>query len=1723
MAYYFVTPEFKNEMKINVIGEMFPALNGSHQDILLEYLVQIIDDISIRFCFDVTNNKNIYEHQFRQNGYRDSNGLVLQLLPFIDDDDNNKKKELQNFDQLYIKKDKDSVQDINDGLPKYYYTNLEYGRCARSGNNSDIVASEISFNKDHLHHNFILLRDTIQTISNKLYVNWIDIRPVSLISYKDTGLYKNTDEAIINGTLVYYDPNIIDMNQDTSDNLYKGLYIGDIYNTISNDFYHSIKNIKWLIYDVWHRADSTTFKLKNLMQILVKIGLPLNPAINDLSWNQLSNDDRETFINKWKSLVQSYINSESFEKYSAETINGLLKSIIFFFNKYYNDLSRAEADGYIKLKGLKERKVENLETVEDIPYDSSVYFTSAKSISPEHLYEYLRDSLLILKNTAYSSHLMMKDNNGNYKFETGTSIDEVTREVKIHTSKNLYNYAKSLTHQQEGTNKYREFPRLWRGLNKKDRDTVIDRLNWNKYDGKDVTTWFYIKRYIRQIHDVSSDRKITEINNTIYQSITDDLCDHVFNAMVRSGALSQFIPDKRLSDMSNYPKDSNAASDMRSDNLDKLVLSNDDLKKEWENSYYFINGEKYTDQKITVESPPGSGKTETKNYIETLGSDKSQTWYTTYAMNWISQIAFFHKYLNNRVIYVTGSTGVGKSTQIPKLLLYSLKILDYKYKGSVICTQPRIPPTFNNTKRIAKEMGVPIEEYNESQKRTISTDNYYVQYQHSKSQHKSNKQPYNLEMTTDGLLYQKLKDNPILKVKRKDDYLDNNIYDIVIVDEAHEHNANMDLILTIMKNGLYYNNDLKLVIISATMEEDEPTYRRYYREINDNKMYPFNFTVIDHNLDRVNVDRRLHIGESTRYTIDEYYEPGPDSIDFSVDFSVDLTLKVANTTNSGDILLFKPGKVEISNAIEQLNKSLPSNFIALPYHGEMSQYKKDFIEDINDDIKKNLVIPRDAPFESNYENMIKLGEIKPVPKGTYDRIVIVATNLAEASITIPSLKYVIDPGNQKIGRYDYKSRGIVIVGTTISESSRIQRRGRVGRVAPGTVYYLYEKGAMKDNRTVYNISVSDISDNLYDLLQNNADEKPLINPAYDPNKISSINYANINNIYPNGISKMIEKQYIYNTVFLNYEGNLSHYDYQNNKAPHLYYQTGYNKETLVDSKGDFYIIHPDELLFNRNILGIIISTSEGSEESGVKMKKPPHKFEIESQKINSFFNILVEKIFLMIDPITGNLIKTEYGININGMHRKLNKEEGIDVRTTITYAYSRKYKNDDQIAKFIPMLLLLNGSLTAMLIYEDKKFKIDKIKNIYGNCVGDTTGIIEIINRFLTFINNNVVSLGNAYSKSNMTSNKQYLSDQKELYLKGKVTDDWKKMEYNTLEKFIQMDNNGQISELATVSNEEFKRYYENDMPVSSIKDQLSKHKDKIAEWCYKNYLNSATMMKYINNYITYINNIFKLEYDMHERDYDKKEETDLLNWFDNHLQIHYGPYDNNGNPEDKLTLSLLHGYSSNIALNIEGSQLYLPIYNPAPEYVCTIKRIVPKAPIKETLLKDTCKTEYLLYLSLDRKYDEMSLIHNINPEIIQNIVPYTYAPSKYLPANYDIGTYQKAIDHLVSLMNMDPDKRDERKTELSNTMVNDYMKTVKKIRIDMLNNYTPNVWRTISKLDSSDKYKKSIERQIVYQQKVKREMPNMVYDNQSGGSAPFTNYKKLNNIYVRYLYSKLR
>ena len=113
-----------------------------------------------------------------------------------------------------------------------------------------------------------------------------------------------------------------------------------------------------------------------------------------------------------------------------------------------------------------------------------------------------------------------------------------------------------------------------------------------------------------------------------------------------------------------------------------------------------------------------------------------------------------------------------------------------------------------------------------------------------------------------------------------------NKYDIIILDESHEHNTNMDMILTLIRQSCFYNNSLRLIIMSATMNEDEPIYRSYFRCINDDLIYPIKAALYQHPIlsdllidntcvpDTIYMDRRFHIsppGETTQYIVSEVY------------------------------------------------------------------------------------------------------------------------------------------------------------------------------------------------------------------------------------------------------------------------------------------------------------------------------------------------------------------------------------------------------------------------------------------------------------------------------------------------------------------------------------------------------------------------------------------------------------------------------------------------------------------------------------------------------------------------------------------------------------------------------------------------------------------------------------------------------------------------------------
>ncbi len=133
----------------------------------------------------------------------------------------------------------------------------------------------------------------------------------------------------------------------------------------------------------------------------------------------------------------------------------------------------------------------------------------------------------------------------------------------------------------------------------------------------------------------------------------------------------------------------------------------------------------------------------------------------------------------------------------------------------------------------------------------------------------------------------------------------------------------------------------------------------------------------------------------------------------------------------------------------------------------MKEQDKQFIIDIHKNLENYTRFKEDVLLEEK--------EItRSVSKNTYNRAIIVATNVAEASITLKRLKYVIDTGYSKVNVFDPIKGISELQIQPISRSSSVQRKGRVGRVASGDVYYLYDRDEIYKNKTAYKIADSNI-------------------------------------------------------------------------------------------------------------------------------------------------------------------------------------------------------------------------------------------------------------------------------------------------------------------------------------------------------------------------------------------------------------------------------------------------------------------------------------------------------------------------------------------------------------------------------------------------------------------------------------------------------------------------
>ncbi|MDI1342245.1 ATP-dependent RNA helicase HrpA [Polaromonas sp.] len=253
-----------------------------------------------------------------------------------------------------------------------------------------------------------------------------------------------------------------------------------------------------------------------------------------------------------------------------------------------------------------------------------------------------------------------------------------------------------------------------------------------------------------------------------------------------------------------------------------------------------------------------------------------------------------------------------------------------------------------------------------------------------------------VKLMTDGILLAETQTDPLLKA-----------YDTIIIDEAHERSLNIDFLLGYLRQLLPRRPDLKVVITSATI--DAQRFADYFASskgpapviLVSGRMFP--------------VEQRYRPYEESRdYDLNDAIADGVDEL-------------WRNPHSAGDILIFLPGEREIREAADHLRKHLAHqplfrNAEVLPLFARLSQAEQDRIFD-----------------------------------GHTGRRIVLATNVAETSLTVPGIRYVIDAGTARVKRYSFRNKVEQLMVEPVSQAAANQRAGRCGRVADGICIRLYDE------------------------------------------------------------------------------------------------------------------------------------------------------------------------------------------------------------------------------------------------------------------------------------------------------------------------------------------------------------------------------------------------------------------------------------------------------------------------------------------------------------------------------------------------------------------------------------------------------------------------------------------------------------------------------------------
>nr|WP_315227381.1 ATP-dependent RNA helicase HrpA [uncultured Albidiferax sp.] len=253
-----------------------------------------------------------------------------------------------------------------------------------------------------------------------------------------------------------------------------------------------------------------------------------------------------------------------------------------------------------------------------------------------------------------------------------------------------------------------------------------------------------------------------------------------------------------------------------------------------------------------------------------------------------------------------------------------------------------------------------------------------------------------VKLMTDGILLAETQTDPLLQA-----------YDTLIIDEAHERSLNIDFLLGYLRQILPRRPDLKVIVTSATIDADR--FSKHF----ESRHGPAPVIMVSGRMFPVE-QRYRPFEESREYGLNDAIADGVDEL-------------WRDPHNAGDILIFLPGEREIREAADHLRKHVSHQPLyrsaeVLPLFARLSPAEQDRIFDNHG-----------------------------------DRRIVLATNVAETSLTVPGTRYVIDAGTARIKRYSFRSKVEQLLVEPVSQSSANQRAGRCGRVANGICIRLYDE------------------------------------------------------------------------------------------------------------------------------------------------------------------------------------------------------------------------------------------------------------------------------------------------------------------------------------------------------------------------------------------------------------------------------------------------------------------------------------------------------------------------------------------------------------------------------------------------------------------------------------------------------------------------------------------